>query len=96
MLRTNYAFIVKDVARYVNKELNKALPEYFIRNFMKNYMRLSYKKVKPRPKNIDFDKLNSVRLLFTYKTAKLLNETTLIINLDQSSMNRHMKTDKSW
>ena len=95
-MRTNHTFIVKDVMNYVNKELNKTFPEYFIRNFMKNHMRLTYKKVKPRPNNIDFAKLNCVRTLFSFKISKLLNEDTLIINIDQSSINRHMKTERSW
>ena len=46
-------------------------------------MILTNKKVKPSSNNIDFDKLNSTRILFSYKIAKLLKEETLIINVDQ-------------
>ena len=37
-----------------------------------------------------------MRILFSYKITKLLNEKTLIINVDQLCINRHMSTDKSW
>ena len=40
--------------------------------------------------------MNSMRILFLYKIAKLLKEETLIINVDQLCIYRYMKTDKSW
>ena len=93
---TKHAFIVKDVADHANKELNENYPEHFIRKIMKNKLNLSYKKVKPRPNNIDMNKLKLIRALFAFKFAKLLNEDTLIINIDQSSINRHIKSNRSW
>ena len=91
-----HAFIVKDVADHANKELNENYPEHFIRKIMKNKLNLSYKKVKPRPNNIDMNKLKWIRALFAFKFAKLLNEDTLIINIYQSSINRHIKSNRSW
>ena len=35
-------------------------------------------------------------MLFAFKFSKLLNEETLIINIDQSSINRHIKPNNSW
>ena len=59
-------------------------------------MRYTKKKIKPRHNNIDFDKLNCMRILFSHKIAQLLNQEKLIINIYKSSINRHMSTDKSW
>ena len=54
-MKTNHTFIERDVMNFVNKELSKTLPEYFITNFIKNQMRLTNKKVKSRSNNINYD-----------------------------------------
>ena len=55
LMKTNHKFIVRDVMNFFNKELSKALHEYFITNFIKNQMRLTNKKVKSRSNNINYD-----------------------------------------
>ena len=37
-----------------------------------------------------------VRALFSIKITKLLNDSTLVINMDQLLINRHMKSNRSW
>ena len=63
---------------------------------MKNKLNLSYKIVKPRPNNIEIEKLNCIRAVFAFKFADILDETTLVINIDQSSINRHIKANRNW
>ena len=92
---THHTFCARDVTNYVNKELSKTYPEFFIRKFMKAEMKLSYKRVKPRPNNVDLFRLNWIRKLFAVKIAKALSETTLLINMDQSSINRNMRSNRS-
>ena len=96
LIITQHAFNVQDVTDYVNSELTESFPSYFIQKFMKSSMRLTYKKVKPRPNNINLCKLEMIRVLFSIKITKLLNDSTLVINMDQSSINRHMKSNRSW
>ena len=79
---THHTFCAKDVVNYVNKELSTTYPEFFIRKFMKAEMKQSYKRVKPRPNNVDLFRLNWIRKLFAVKIAKALSETTLLINMD--------------
>ena len=57
-------------------------------------MRLSYKKTKPRPNNVDLAKLDFIRSLFAVKLAKSFTEETLLIYIDQSSFNRIIKTNR--
>ena len=59
-------------------------------------MRLSCKKIKLRPNNFDLTKLDFIRLLFAVKLAKSLTEETLLINIDQSSINRNININLSW
>ena len=41
-------------------------------------------------------KLDFIRSLFAVKLTKSIDEQTLIINLDISSINRNIKTNRSW
>ena len=62
---------------------------------MKDELNLSYKKIKSRPNNADFSKIRSARILFAIEFAKVINKNTLILNLDESSINRSIKNDYS-
>ena len=63
---------------------------------MKNKLNFSYKIVKPRPNNIGMEKINCLRSVFEFKFADILDEASLDINIDQSSINRHIKANRSW
>ena len=63
---------------------------------MKSNMNLTYIRVKPRLNNVDLVKLDLTRKLFAVKIAKFLSETRLIINMDQSSINKNMKSNRGW
>ena len=86
---------MEDVIEFIAKVLEEKYPIYFMRKFMKIQMNLSCKRIKPRPNNVDLVKLDLIRLLFAVKLAKSLNEETLIINLDRSSINQNIKTNRS-
>ena len=66
-----------------------------MRNFMKKEVKLAFKKIKPRQANVNFDKIRSARSLFAVKFAQIVTERTLIINIDEASINRHIKRDYS-
>ena len=43
-MKTNHTFIERDVMNFVNKELSKTLPEYFIRQLSKTKWDLQTRK----------------------------------------------------
>ena len=63
---------------------------------MKNELKLTYKRVKPRPNNIDFSKIRSARVLFAVKFTQAVTTETPVINIDESSINRNLKNNYSW
>ena len=63
---------------------------------MKIELNLTYKRVKPRPNNVDFNKINASRKLFVIKFSKLIKIYSLVINIDEVSINRHIKSNYSW
>ena len=85
-----------EVANHVNNLLKVNYPTYFIRNFMKYELNFSNKKMKPRPVRVDFDKLKWTRSLFSIKFWHIINSTTLIVNIDESSINRYIAINYSW
>ena len=89
-------FWAKDVVDHIKFKLNISYPLHFILRFMKNNCNLTYKKIKPRPTNINISKLRIVRLLYIVEFLKSLTLKTLIINIDESFINRHIKKNYSW
>ena len=63
---------------------------------MKKQIGLSFKKVKPRPNNIDICRVKIIRKLFVFKLTKLISYKTLVINIDESSLNRRISTQYTW
>ena len=86
----------KEVTDKVNGKLNTSYSVNFIRGLMKNKANLSFKRVKSRPNSIDMDRIKSIRSLFSIKFAKIVTWKTLLINVDESSINRKVKTSYSW
>ena len=63
---------------------------------MKRKLQLSFKRVKSRPANINIQKINKIRSLFAIKLTKEISTDTLLINIDEHSINRDVKTNYSW
>ena len=93
---TKHTLNAKEITKYLNNSLNLAYSVSFIRTIMKSQMRLSYKRVKSRPNGVDLDRLNSIRSLFTIKFSRLIDRDTLLVNIDESCINRKVKSNYYW
>ena len=58
---------------------------------MKEEANLTFKIEKQRPSSVNFAKIKGSRRLFASKLGKLLTWETLVINIDESYINRHIK-----
>ena len=96
VIHTKSTFTAKDVTRHINLMLNSEYSIKAIRDLMKTQMNMTFKRVKSRPTSIDLQKINNVRSLFAIKYLKETNEKTLTINIDESSLNKEIKTKYSW
>ena len=63
---------------------------------MKIDLNMSYKRVKSRPINFNLKKINNIKSLFAVKYLKEVSTETLMINVDESSLNREIKSNYSW
>ena len=57
---------------------------------MKNELDLTFKKVKQRPNSIYFDILRASWQLFEVKYSQSISSDTLVINLDETSIQRNI------
>ena len=89
-------FTAKDMADHINLKFNSSFKVEFIRKFMRNKAKIRYKKIKSRPSNVNFMKIGSTRRLFAVMFSKVINDNTLVINIDESSINRNLKSKYSW
>ena len=85
-----------EVADHLNGTLNQSYSVEAIRSIMKEKLKLSFKRVKSRSNSINFDKINSMRRLFSIKFPKFIDANTLVINIDEASINRNTKNNYSW
>ena len=63
---------------------------------MKNQKKMSFKRVKSRSTSVNLNKIKLIRSLFVIKLSKEITVKTLLINIDESSINRLVKTNYSW
>ena len=86
----------KEITNYSNLILDTTYSVKFIRGFMKKKVNLSYKEVKSRPISINMNKIKMIRNLFAVKFTQFISKDTLLINIDESSINRNTKLQYSW
>ena len=91
-----HILIAIEVADHVYGTLNQSYSVMAIRSIMKDKLKLSFKRVKSRSNSINFHKINSVRRLFSIKFSKFIDANTLVINIDEASINRNTKQNYFW
>ena len=91
-----YPTTARDIAFNINQKLQTDYNVNFIRKIMKQQANLSFKKAKSRPNGINFDRVKIIRKLFAIRLTKLLSDSTLLINIDESSLNRKITTKYTW
>ena len=75
----------KKIRDLVINTLGKAISLHKICWYLKQNLKLSFKKRWPRPTNIVSNRVSLLRILYTIRLAKTLNDKILIINVDESS-----------
>ena len=63
---------------------------------MINQMNISFKRVRSRPTSVNINKIKLIRSLLAVKLSKEITVKALLINIDESSVNRFVKTNYSW
>ena len=93
---TNYPFNAVELTEIANEKLRTNYSVNLIRKILKFDLNMSFKRVMPRPNSIDLNRVKVVRQKFVEKFLQEVTIKSLIINIDESSINRHIKTNYSW
>ena len=94
--RNTWQFNAKDVSMHILLKLGKNFPLNKIREIMKNKFNLSYKRINSRVWNIDVERLQLTRILFSITIANMVDSKTLLINIDEALINKETKLNYSW
>ena len=86
----------KKIRDHVIYTLGKVISLHKIRRYWKQNLKLSFKKGWPRPTNIDSNRVLLLRILYTIRLVKTLNDKILIINVDESSFLNDLWNERSW
>ena len=57
---------------------------------MKMELNLEFKKSKTIPNYVNFDILKASKQLFAVRYSQIISKDTLVINIDETSINRHL------
>ena len=92
----DYSFNAVEITKLINKKHQSDYSWTLVRNLMKTDLNLSFKRVQPRPNSINLNRVKAIRQLFILKFLNEITTDYLIINIDETSINRHIRTNYSW
>ena len=96
ILNTDFPFNSVQATELINKKLQTSYNSVLIRKLLKEELNWSFKKVKQRPIQVDLNRVRAMRQLFSVKLWQKITADTLFINIDETSINRHIKWNYSW
>ena len=85
-----------NIQQHLNDKVSIMIPLPAIRKFLKNEMRYSFKRSAPRPASLNMERHDLLKTLFSAKIAKEMDKFDLIINVDESTLNRGIVEHYSW
>ena len=87
---------IKKIRAYLIDKLDINIPPHQVRRYLKTVMKLSYKKRCIRRVDIDQNRLSYIRILYSIRIAKQMNENILMVNIDETSLNTEVLNQRSW
>ena len=91
-----WVFTSKDIQFKLKTEDSINISSGKVRKLMKEKLNLSFKRINLRPLNIWLEKLKFWRLLFWIRFSKLINNDTLLINIDEWIISNKTRLNYSW
>ena len=89
---SKYPVYWKDVTRNFETEYNKKIGAKHIHEFLKNNLNLSFKRGRSQMNNYDFVKIRLQKGIFAWRLCKMIPKIKLIINIDEASVSKNIKT----
>ena len=93
---TNQPFTCNDIKEHMMEAYSVWLDTNIIRKILKEKLNYSFKRCSPRPLLLDHKLTNVKKSLFAVKLIKLINNSTVLINVDESVISNSTKINYSW
>ena len=87
---------IKKIKAHVLNEWGANIPWHQLRRYLKQQKKLSYKKGWARRIDLDQNRLSYLRILYSIRLAKQLNEKILLINIDEVNFTTEVSNNRSW
>ena len=84
------------IKKQLEVQSGKKYSSYWIKKFVKNEMRYSYKKGSSRPPRYLTKRIQLVKTLFWNELLSMISKGDVIINIDESSFDRSIRREYSW
>ena len=91
-----YSMTVYDIKANINRVSGRAPPKKVIYDYLKKEIKYSYKRGSTRPLCSKSSKLKYLQAIFSWRIMKEIEQNRWIINIDESSYSRSIKTNYSW
>ena len=89
-------FWLDDVIKYIKQKWDVVVQKHQLRKFIRDKMKLSYKKGGSRPSKLNLPLQSLLKWLFWIRLTKKLKNGMVIINIDESVINRNTRINYSW
>ena len=90
------SFTIGDIRKAIISESNEEIKNHIIRKYLKETLNMSNRRCTNKSTNVDVPKLSILRMLFSFRIGKHINESTLIISIDETTFNHKVVNNKSW
>ena len=91
-----YQLNANDVYNHVQINLGINLPIHKIRNILRENFHLSYKRINSRLCFIDLRRLKLARMLFSIRLLSTINQSILLININETLITKDTKSNYYW
>ena len=95
MKRQEYPFSIIEIKHYLDEDLQIVITSKHLYDVVMNEATL-LNKISSQPTNSNLDQLQYSRWLFWIRLAKFIDESTLLINIDKTSINYKAKINYCW
>ena len=89
-------FTAAHIQAHIIKEHLIVIPLHQIRQHLKLAHNLSYKKGNPRPALLDTNRIRFIKQLFCVKFARRLSDVKILVNIDESTIQKDTCCKYSW
>ena len=89
-------FNSKDICEYIKMEYDVLLPKRIIIDYLKKNLNFSFKRVSSRPVLKDFSKIDALKWLFAVEITNIIDNSKILVNIDEVTFGRSTKSNYSW